>query len=253
MRTNPYILGIKPGWTIEDLPNIVFWHKIDSISGLSDDDPISTILAGGSTSYNAIQTTASYKPIYKTAIQNGLPVARFAGTDDSLYVDGAAASFSGQDEPMTIVIAAAASDLTMDRYLFSFGNSADGDSLVCIYMQSSQGKWRMLRRADDGSVGYGYLGAADTNPHIFVLVFNGTTTTCYIDGVKTMDALASDVTTLTLNRFTYGAERRTGNPTHGFYGDFFEGFGCAGVLSDLNINTSCTYLATKWGLTWNEI
>lgn len=59
------------------------WLRANALS-LSDNDPVTTWLDSSGFGNNAAQATAGKKPLFKTAIVNGLPVVRFDGTDDTL-------------------------------------------------------------------------------------------------------------------------------------------------------------------------
>jgi hypothetical protein len=64
----------------DDIAGLVGWWKADSLS-LSDNDAITT---WPDSSGNGNTFAGAIGPTYKTAIQNGLPVARFDGVDDVL-------------------------------------------------------------------------------------------------------------------------------------------------------------------------
>jgi hypothetical protein len=72
------------------------WYKADAIVGLSDGQAVSSWVNSGS-GVAASNGTGAEQPLYKTNIQNGLPVVRFDGVDDDLTTAGAnipaAASF----------------------------------------------------------------------------------------------------------------------------------------------------------------
>lgn len=54
------------------------WYKADSIVGLSDGAAVATWLDSSGNLRDASQGTPANRPIYKTAIVNGLPIVRFA-------------------------------------------------------------------------------------------------------------------------------------------------------------------------------
>ena len=67
-----------------DITGLQLWLKADAITGLIDGDPVTTWPDGSGLANNATQSTVAKKPTFKTAIQNGLPVVRFDGVDDSM-------------------------------------------------------------------------------------------------------------------------------------------------------------------------
>lgn len=64
------------------IPGCVAWYKANAITGLVDNDPVTT-WADSSGNARSI-TEATNKPLYKTAIVNGKPVVRFDGVNDIL-------------------------------------------------------------------------------------------------------------------------------------------------------------------------
>jgi hypothetical protein len=75
--------------------NLGLWLKADGLSGLVNNDPVSswTDFSGKGRHYIGTTTT---RPLYKTSQQNGLPAIDFDGTDDFLTgaVDGSVTAYS---------------------------------------------------------------------------------------------------------------------------------------------------------------
>lgn len=69
-----------------DIPGLAVWLDAAAITGLANNDPVGTWLDVSGNARHATQTDAAKKPVYKTAIQNGLPIVRFDATDDGLSV-----------------------------------------------------------------------------------------------------------------------------------------------------------------------
>jgi len=67
------------------LPNLAMWLKADALTGLVDDDPVSSWTDSSGNGRHATNTLTA-RPAYKTAILNGQPVVRFDGVDDALAV-----------------------------------------------------------------------------------------------------------------------------------------------------------------------
>lgn len=92
----------------DEIGSLWCWVAADQIAGLSDDDPVTTWEDLSATGADFTQATASKKPIYKTAVQNGLPVVRFDGSDDGLLSDQGA-TISVNDRTCIAVVAMASS------------------------------------------------------------------------------------------------------------------------------------------------
>src|SRR5262247_3533304 len=69
------------------------WLKADAITGLVDNDPISTWADSSVNGRNATQSGTA-RPTYKVNIINGLPVARFDGADDFFTLPNFLTAFS---------------------------------------------------------------------------------------------------------------------------------------------------------------
>lgn len=65
-----------------DLSGLRLWYKADAIGSLANNDPVTTWIDSSGQGFDAGQATGGSKPLYKTNIQNGLPVVRFDGVDD---------------------------------------------------------------------------------------------------------------------------------------------------------------------------
>ena len=65
--------------------NLKAYYDASRITGLNDADSVATWSDLSGNGLDLSQPTASNKPTYKTAIQNGLPVVRFDGSSDWMY------------------------------------------------------------------------------------------------------------------------------------------------------------------------
>lgn len=71
-------------WLPSDIAGLKLWLKADAITGLADGASVATWADSSGSGNDATQSTAGYRPIYKTGIVNGLPVVRLDGADDWL-------------------------------------------------------------------------------------------------------------------------------------------------------------------------
>jgi hypothetical protein len=65
------------------LSGLVWWLKSDSITGLNNNDPVSTWNDSSSSAIN-LTGTGTTRPLYKTNMKNGKPAVVFDGVDDIL-------------------------------------------------------------------------------------------------------------------------------------------------------------------------
>jgi hypothetical protein len=89
-----------------DIDGLVMWLKADAITGLVNNDPVTTWEDQSASGANDVtQATAGFKPVYKTNIINGKPVVRFDGTDDFLQIAKTFDVLLGSDDsPWTIIV-----------------------------------------------------------------------------------------------------------------------------------------------------
>jgi len=73
------------------------WYSADGILGLEDNDPVGTWLDLSGNGNHLTQAITDRRPTYQTNEQNGLPVVRFDGVDDSLYSED-----MGLEQPETV-------------------------------------------------------------------------------------------------------------------------------------------------------
>lgn len=185
------------------------------------------------------QSVGGYQPLYKTAIQNGLPVVRFDGFDDRLKVFA----------PVTTNVT------TFEIFLVSKANAATADRIPLHIGVSTNGMGIAQYTATTGKKGF-YLGgtgytdasaAADTSWHLWLLRRTGGTTTLYDGGTAIASSASAPVvpTTYTL----------LGNYTNSAAAagcDIGEALVYEG-LSTSDVNSTANYLANKWGLSWTSI
>lgn len=58
------------------------WYKADAITGLVDGDPVASWADSSAAADPLLQGTAAKRPLYRTALVNGLPAVRGDGVDD---------------------------------------------------------------------------------------------------------------------------------------------------------------------------
>lgn len=106
----------------------VGWWKADAITGLGDGDSVAS-WTDSSGSGNAMLQAGANKPVYKVSIVNGLPVVRFASTQD-LYTAGNINLTSGYTLAMVRRIASVIDYSGLFRIS---ANDTDNTSYVEIY------------------------------------------------------------------------------------------------------------------------
>jgi hypothetical protein len=77
------ISSTKANFIPTDIAGLKFWIRANTLS-LSDNDPVTTWPDESGNGNDVSQSTAGFKPVFKTNILNGLPIVRFDGIDDTL-------------------------------------------------------------------------------------------------------------------------------------------------------------------------
>ena len=130
------IINSSSSFLPTDISGLVLWLDANDISTLFQDDGLATPVTadadtvGGWTDKSGagndiIQATSANRPTYKTGIQNGLPVVRLDGTNDSL--DGLFAAATTQPLTIFAVAAMVAGDVNDggDHFLFDGENATN--------------------------------------------------------------------------------------------------------------------------------
>lgn len=230
--------GAGSAFTPASIPGLTAWFDASAITGLNDNDPVSTWTDSSPSAFTAVQGTAGNKPIYKTGIINGKPVVRFDGVDDYLSVAGVDAN------PTDFAFFAVASTTTITGQHTLSG----GDVLTNRHYQlrSSVATLSLFDRQVSGSVGTGRT-----------LVVN----TPYVMGFE-MQTVSGAFTLATNGAYTTGtnarAARTPGNATR-IGGDTAASEWWSGDIAELiYVQTTIsagdrdlveTYLGTKYGIT----
>jgi hypothetical protein len=92
MYSPPTIVPVSP----DKMPGLVAWYKADAITPVADVTAIASWLDSSPSAIALVQATGGDQPVYKVAIQNGLPVVRFNGSTDVL---AAASALRGERRP----------------------------------------------------------------------------------------------------------------------------------------------------------
>jgi hypothetical protein len=72
---------------------MTLWLDATQLTGLVNNDPVTSWTDMSGNNYHAVQATADYKPLYKTNVQNGLPAIYFDGSNDYLRIASSTATF----------------------------------------------------------------------------------------------------------------------------------------------------------------
>ena len=238
--------GIK--FSPASLPSLVLWLDASVITGLSDDDPVTTWADLSGAGLDAVQAVEAKQPKYKTSIINGLPVVRFDGGDALVTSTNDIAS----DKASVFIVCTVASG--GDHILLEHGTTI---SVATKPFSLSRGADNKLNALILGAVGYNYNLSSllvNTTPFLACGIFDKSLetkeATQYINGVtggtQPIDANNTDAFG-TANSFYIG--ERNGASVY-LTGDIGEIIVYNSALSDLNRKKVENYLQRKWGLSF---
>jgi len=201
------------------------WFKADAITGLSNNDPVSTW--EDSEGSNDATNTGSARPIYKTNVQNSLPGVEFDGSNDYL---ASSAFGAAETQPNTVHFVAKVASTSGSQYILDGGSS--GRHMV--YFDSGLGAIKAYAGSFMNGTGSSY---SDTSAHQITVVFDGASSAIYIDGSAQG---TGDVGAGSMSLVTLGATGDLG------------GFGAVTLFEVLwraggRDTATESYLKSKWG------
>lgn len=229
------------GWDPTSIAGCVLWLDASQLTGLSDSDPVATWpdLSDGN---DAVQATGSLQPLYKTGIQNSLPIVRFDGTDDKMQCG--ASCFSGAGARTIVVVYYAAGTVPEGAIDPVCGQSnGEGPANTWCVIQS-----RASPQGDPYIAGYANdLGGPviDNLWKIATLTFDGTTATSFKNGGQEATGDKSAWNTADIG-FQLGVD--TGVVNQFLKGDIAEVVVYNAAISAADRATLETWLSDKWDI-----
>lgn len=187
MSSGPLVLGgrgglvIKGGSTVLDptsITGLAAWFKADAITGKIDGDAIAQWNDGSGNNRHLAQATGSKQPLYKTAIQNSLPIVRFDGTDDTMKV-----AFT-LNQPEHVFAVVKITSTSASKYLWDGG--AVGDVMV-LYQSLSAGNLRQYA----GTNGASLTGISWATFHQVSALYNGASSEIRLDAAATATSVGA--------------------------------------------------------------
>jgi len=228
---NPYryVVSFDPN----SVSGLMLWLKADAGITKDGSDLVSAWTDQSDESNDVSQGTGSKQPKWFDNIQNGLPIVRFDGSDDSLiratFVNGSLTS------PNTIFcVNTMPSDSASERFVY---NSGSGNHQA--FLKSSTNKDYIYAGASLVSA-----DASDpTNFHYYTLTYNGASSSIREDGAE---IAAGDAGTYAMNGIELGSNHNSGSD----YGDpdIGEILVYDSDITGDDLTNIEAYLAGRWGL-----
>jgi hypothetical protein len=148
--------------TPADVTGLRLWLKADAITGLSDGAGIATWSDSSGLGNDAVMAVGGFQPTYQTNEVNGLPCARFDGTDDRMDITNAnmlAASNNAAGFTAFAYINLS-SPSNASRDIYSISNGVDGTAVRIKFGQRAVtlGEWSMSGRRLDADTAQNLVG-----------------------------------------------------------------------------------------------
>lgn len=217
-----------------DLANIRLWLKADAITGLNDNDNISTWEDSSANGYDVTQGTGTKQPTYQTNELNSLPVVRFDGGDTLTNMT----SIMSADPSFTVFAVAKSSD--WDAATNDVLNIGD-DFTQAFILRTQSSNTMKVWQPNTNNLTTGTI--TDSNWYYFSYTYNASTNAAelFLDGVSADTATISGI-----------------DPDKTYIGSFIDSFYFTGdiaevivyeqELSDTDRESVENYLATKYNL-----
>lgn len=200
----------------------------DALTGLSDDDPVSTWADQSGNGNDFTQGTGTSQPLYKVNILNSLPAVRFDNTDDGMISN------------MNVTGAFSIFFVYSSQATSGFHRALQGETANWLFGPYS-GKHQIYRGDSFGLFMVGPNVSAGT-PVLVTIIRDGTGSIDFrVDQTDIVNAFAEAPGELVLG----GAGGAFVEPMNG---DVFELVVYDAALSDTDRDDVEDYLATKWGL-----
>ena len=226
-----------------DIGNLVGWWDAASIAGLANDDPCGTWSDRSGLGNHVTQAgAASLKPTYKTGVQNSLPGVYFDG-GDYLFNHAIAAYFSGDDKPLSVVLALKITN-GASPYPLMCGNAATNALFGCGYNSDII----KCAKVDDSAATKVAEAAYTYNNTAHIAAYKHTTVaSAWASGAAKFVDQAADAGATTLDTFCLGAgliPTMSVNIT----GHLFSVLLYRSALSDADRVLIQNYQSAKWGI-----
>lgn len=227
------VAGLKAWWDFGDAATL-FTDTARSTPATSDGDAIAGVTDKSGTGYHLSQSNASTRPTYKTAIQNGLSIARFVVANSSNMIV-ASPSETARNWTFFIVVKDPTPTTGTAKAFF---DSATGRLIISHLANSTpqlgyfDGAWRNIANVASGA-------------QILTWVLDNTGSDIFRNGTNlgsaayTQRGISGNTRIMSDNS---GTSQFTG-------GDLCEMLIYSGALSQEDTESVGSYLATRWGIT----
>jgi len=221
--------GTPTVWDFTAIPNLVSWYDPVQETAYADNDPVTTATDFFGANDAAVGEDATARPLYKTAIKNGLPVFRYDGTNDRLH-----ASFTLNQPCWMATAFQMRGAVTSNKEVWDGFTGASTIGGVTL----DAGIFRLYAGVGSGfSIG---TIVADTW-YVVIGVFNGASSVGYFNGTPT----SGNAGTGNPGGISMGARVNGATPAPCDTGDFLVGTGVPGAATITELTAA---LRLKWAI-----
>jgi hypothetical protein len=227
---DPLVIANLALWLDASDSTTLFQASNGTTPATADADPVGYWGDKSGLGRHVTQSTAGFRPLLKTAIQNGRNVLRFDGTDDYL-----SKAFTTSAQPQTMFLVVSQTD-----------GAATARAVIDGKALPDQHVFQVNAAADTTLIFAGtVLSGSTTAPfsgQVFCLVFNGASSAIYRNGVSVASGAVGTQTWQ--DGVTLGSQA---NQTLFWPGDMMEIIVYNAALSPSVISSATASLITKWG------
>jgi hypothetical protein len=206
--TRRHTVSGRPGIIVAGPPltNLVSWLQADTLIG-AHGSAIVTCTDQSGAGNDFVQGTGAFQPLFYRDVLNGHHAIWFDGANDCLTCDGLAATFSGDDKPLSIMAVAWSTPTWANQgALLGLGSSASAiprhaftahvDPALRLFRRDDASNWAELK----------VVPPLGTDWEIWTSIFSGAAAENRVSGKSNTGAV--DVGVLTANQLTLGGFRQ---------------------------------------------
>lgn len=244
------LLGTGPSsggaaFTPASVSGLVAWYDAAALTGLNDGDAMATWADASGNGRDLAQGSATLKPLYKTAIQNGKPVVRFDGSNDHMLFTAGADWVTGTGLTVYVVSLRRATRVNSGQVsVYANGAGNDYGALTGACLGDTEGSGTALRAYRASQLSRRASGEGDTAAHVCTYLFDGANNTLYFDGVA--EAAVASTASWAIRSLLIGA-RWTGSFSDQAFRDYCEILVYSAGNGSTDRQAIEAYLKAKWG------
>jgi hypothetical protein len=242
---NPHRFG-GGAFSPSDITGLQLWLKADAITGLSNNDPVTTWGDESGNNRDATQSTSGAKPLYKTGIQNSLPGVLFDGTDDYMLANW---THTGSNLSVFFVGQRVAAPADHENWItcrdsIQANDFTNVESVIIAYEGGTGGVLQDFRDGTKSS----HTHPGNSVTFLYAVVYDGSNNNSYLDGVASVNNPVASTGSFGFEEVYLMARYESFSPSRFSNGYLFEVVAYDTALGTSDRQDVENYLTTKWNV-----